>query len=264
MKTKLLLLFALTFGIASTLTWAQDERKLVIHPALPDSDDPIMVSVTNSGCYSNAEVFPATPSTGNYGAQVRLTYLTGPYGECLQDNPDAPDFETTMDPLPPGEYRIALFVNTGAHGSNFTDSKPFTVIEALPSTTLSEGGITGLYFNPAADGSYISVLETDYNTLVIWNTFDADGNQLWVYGVGDGQDGGSTVVAETYINRGTGFLPNGEVDAEAERWGLLRLDLASCTEGTFTYHSDLPEFDSGQFPIVRLAYSKQIGCVESE
>ncbi len=261
MKTKLLLLIALVFGLASELTWAQDERKLVIESALPDSDDLITISVTNSRCYNYFQVVP--PTSEDNGIQITLQYLSGTNLECWQ-SPDAPDFETTIGPLAPGQYHVALRINGGGLGSHLTDTKFFSVVEASPSASLSEGGITGLYFNPAADGSYISVLETDYNTLVIWNTFDADGNQLWVYGVGDLQEGGSTVVAETYINRSAGFLPNGEVDAEAEPWGLLRLDLASCTEGTFTYRSDLPEFHSGQFPIVRLAYSKQIGCVESE
>jgi hypothetical protein len=138
------------------------------------------------------------------------------------------------------------------------------VIEALPAASLSEGGINGLYHRPDSPHQYVYVLETDYTTLVVWNTFDADGDQLWVYGVGDLLNDGQSVVAETYINRGVGFLPGGELEVEAEPWGLIRVDLTSCLEGTVTYRSDLPEFDSGQFPIVRLAYSKQIGCDDSE
>jgi len=43
----------------------------------------------------------------------------------------------------------------------------------------------------------------------------------------------------------------------------MRVDLTSCTEGTVTYQSDLPEYGSGQFFIDRLAYAKQIGCSDN-
>jgi hypothetical protein len=190
--------------------------------------------------------------------------LGGHYEQCLEDHPDAPDFETTIGPLTTGEYSVALFVNTGGRGSPLTDEKFFSVIEAPPAAILSEGGINGLYHDLQAPHRYLYVLETDYTTLVVWNTFNPEGNQLWVYGVGDLLNDGQSVVADTYINRSAGFLPGGEADDEVEPWGLIRVDLSSCTEGTVTYQSDLPEFGSGQFSVRRLAYSKQIGCVVSE
>ena len=264
MKTKFLLLVTLAGALVSAPAWAVTDMKLVIEPGIPDSNDVIKISVTNSACYNYAQVVPVGAVNALKAFVITLSYSVQNVDQCLEDNPNAPNFETTIGPLAPGKYTASVSVNTGGRSSHLFDKKSFTVIEASPSASLAEGGITGLYFNPAADGSYISVLETNYNTLVIWNTFDDDGNQLWVYGVGDLLNNGSTVVADTYINRSVGFLPNGEVDAEAEPWGQLRLDLTSCTEGTFTYHSDLPEFDSGQFPIVRLAYSKQIGCDDSQ
>jgi hypothetical protein len=54
------------------------------------------------------------------------------------------------------------------------------------------------------------------------------------------------------------------MEVMAEHWGQLRVDLSSCMEGTVTYQSELPEFGYGQFPVRRLAYSKQIGCVNTE
>lgn len=129
---------------------------------------------------------------------------------------------------------------------------------------LQSGGINGLYHDPHATHRYLYVLETNYTTLVVWNTFDRDGNQLWVYGVGDLFNNGRSVVADAYINTSGGFLPNGEADDDVDHWGVIRLDLSSCTEGRVTYQSDLPEYGSGEFSVVRLAYSKQIGCVDSE
>jgi hypothetical protein len=70
-------------------------------------------------------------------------------------------------------------------------------------------------------------------------------------------------VARTFINRSVGFLPDGEVEVQDDLWGWMRVDLTSCTEGTVTYQSALPEYGSGQFFIDRLAYAKQIGCTDN-
>jgi hypothetical protein len=51
-------------------------------------------------------------------------------------------------------------------------------------------------------------------------------------------------------------------DVEAEPWGELQVDMESCTKGLVAYRSTLPKFGSGQFPIERLAYVKQLGCVD--
>ncbi len=127
---------------------------------------------------------------------------------------------------------------------------------------LGEGGINGLYFNPEADGHYLYILETDFTTLVVWTTFDADGNQAWVYGTGQLVDGRS-VIADTYINRNGGYSPDGEImPSEAEHWGRIEVDMTSCSEGLLAFYSDLPEFGNGQFPIKRLAFVKQLGCID--
>ena len=86
---------------------------------------------------------------------------------------------------------------------------------------LGEGGINGLYYNPEADGHYIQILQTDFTTLVVWNTFDSDGNQAWGFGTGELIQGLS-VIADTYINRNGGYSPDGEITAsEAEFFFLL-------------------------------------------
>jgi hypothetical protein len=134
----------------------------------------------------------------------------------------------------------------------------------LTPTSVAEGGINGFYYNPDEDGHYVYVQETDFTTLVMWNTFDADGNQAWIYGTGELASGRS-VIAEAYINRTDGLRPDGLItDVEAEPWGLLEVDMKSCTQGLVNYRSVLPEFGVGQFPIARLAYVKQLGCVDPQ
>jgi hypothetical protein len=130
----------------------------------------------------------------------------------------------------------------------------------LEPTSLAEGGINGFYYNPSDDGHYIYIQETDFTTLVMWNTFDSEGNQAWIYGTGT-LESGKAIVAEAYINRAGGLTPDGLIaDVEAKEWGHLIVDMESCTNGLIDYQSVLPEFGSGQFPIERLAYVKQLGC----
>lgn len=132
----------------------------------------------------------------------------------------------------------------------------------LKPISVAEGGINGFYYNPDEDGHYIYIQETDFTTLVMWNTFDADGNQAWIYGTGK-LEAGRSVIAEAYINRSGGLTPDGLItDVEAEPWGQLEVDMESCAKGIVNYRSVLPEFSTGQFPIERLAHVKQLGCVD--
>jgi len=262
MKTNLLFLITIIIVLSSNQALADVDRKLVINPGIPDSSEQITFSVTDSGCYQNSQV--TGPTAEDPSIHITLTFLAEQYAQCLEDNPNPPDFEITFEPLSPGEYRAVYFERIGSHGSNVTDERVFTVIDTPNTADLSEGGINGLFYQPYADGRYVYVLETDYTTMVMWTTFDEDGNQLWVYGLGKLRNNGSTLIATAFINQNIGFLPNGEAEIEDMPWGTIRVDLTSCLQGMITYQSVLPEYGSGQFEIGRLAYSKQIGCVEME
>ena len=132
-------------------------------------------------------------------------------------------------------------------------------VEFQPAS-ITTGGITGLYYDVNADGHYVQILETPYNTMVTWNTVDRDGNQAWVYGIGD-LVGGQSLVAEAYINYGGVLTDTGPVQIDsAEEWGTIQVEMDSCYQGRVVFSSILPQFGSGSFDITRLAFSKQIGC----
>jgi len=127
---------------------------------------------------------------------------------------------------------------------------------------LAEGGINGLYYNPDADGHFLSIIDNNYNTLLIWNSFDKNGNQAWIYGIGE-LVAGRSLVADAYISKNGSLSPDGEIlPADSVRWGTLEVDMLSCREGTLTFQSDLPEFGSGQVRLARLVLVKQLGCVD--
>ena len=127
---------------------------------------------------------------------------------------------------------------------------------------LVNGGINGVYFNPDADGHYISIIDNPYNTLIMWNSFDQDGNQYFVHGTGELVQGRS-LIADAYINVSGSTSPEGEiVPAQELHWGTLEVDMISCNEGTLAFSSDFPEIGNGQVRLQRLVYVKQLGCVD--
>ena len=246
--------FLVTLLVCGT-AWSQYEQKIIIEPEHPNTNDVITITITNSGC---AEGWQLTQDDNRF--QLLLYYLNR---DCV-DPSLHPNFKTTIGPLDVGDYSILYGQMLSVISPRTGDEVSFSVAPAKPLIGLSDGGINGLYFDPDADGHYFYVLETDYTTLLMWTTFDIDGNQAWVFGTGELINGFSIVV-DAYINRNEGVLPNGEISSsEAEPWGSIELNMTSCLKGSVTFHSDLPEFGSGEFRIERLAYVKQLDCGEIE
>ena len=134
----------------------------------------------------------------------------------------------------------------------------------IPRKTLQAGGINGLYYNPQADGHYIYIADTRYNTMVMWTTFDASGKQAWIFGIAEKAVAGRSLIADAYINRDGRVSLTGDFDpATTEHWGHLEFELTGCYGGDFLFASDSPEFGSGQFQVERLAYVKRLGCSNS-
>lgn len=135
-------------------------------------------------------------------------------------------------------------------------------VERIPST-LTQGGLNGLYFNSEADGHYLYVAETEFAVMVMWTTFDANGDQAWIFGIADRVRPNGRVLAQAYINRNGKVRLDGKVfPAESEPWGTLDLRMNSCGRGKLIYQSDQPGFGSGEFQFERLAEVDQVGCVD--
>ncbi|MFT3792192.1 MAG: choice-of-anchor Q domain-containing protein [Rudaea sp.] len=128
---------------------------------------------------------------------------------------------------------------------------------------VTENGMNGLYYVPGiANGHYVSVqrIHDNSDVMVFWNTFDRNGNQAWLYGVG-------TLTSDRHIHaqmaRNTGGVlqPGGApTGAKSSSWGTVDIDVSNCSAAQFAYQSNLPEFGSGQFPLTRLAFESAINC----
>ncbi|HZX90593.1 MAG TPA: hypothetical protein VFE67_08125, partial [Rudaea sp.] len=125
---------------------------------------------------------------------------------------------------------------------------------------LSESGMSGFFYDAAADGHYVTVQRLDWSsTLVIWNTFDKNGQAAWIYAIGEVN--GNHIHAQGAQNVGGVLQPGGApTGSHGFVWGDIDIDLHNCFGGTFRYDSPLPNFGSGQFPLNRLAFLGDLDC----
>jgi hypothetical protein len=128
---------------------------------------------------------------------------------------------------------------------------------------LGASGTTGLYFNHASNGHFVTVQRVfDNNALVIWNTFDETGKQAWVYGIGP-VNGGKIHADQVAQNVGGMLHPGGTVTGITPTlWGSFDLDISSCYAATLSYNSVLPQFGSGTIDLERLAFVNGLDCSE--
>jgi hypothetical protein len=125
---------------------------------------------------------------------------------------------------------------------------------------LSQGGMSGFFYDASADGHYVTVQRLDWgSTLVIWNTFDKNGQPAWIYAIGAAS--GNHIHAQGAQNLGGVLQPGGApTGSHGFVWGDIDIDLQNCFGGTFHYNSPLPNFGSGQFPLNRLALLGDLDC----
>jgi len=126
---------------------------------------------------------------------------------------------------------------------------------------ISKTGMSGLFYNPANDGHYVTIQRLhDDTALVIWNTFDENGVPAWLYGVG-AVSGQSIHVGQVGRNSGGKLLPGGDVvGSHAALWGTIDVSLSDCYNAKLNYNSTDPNFGSGSTPLTRLAFLDGVNC----
>lgn len=124
------------------------------------------------------------------------------------------------------------------------------------------GGATGLYYSAGSDGHYVTIEEVRPDEYVIfWNTFDLDGNHVWVFAQGFRE--GNEIAAFGYYQSEGILIPGAGADVNTDAlldWGRLWITLDDCLGGSFRYVSELPQFGSGNFRLDRLALVDALGC----
>ncbi len=126
---------------------------------------------------------------------------------------------------------------------------------------ITANGMNGTYYDAGADGHYVFIerIHDNGDILVTWVTFDREGNQAWTYCVGALSSG--HIHADMSQNVGGVLRPGGPPSGSTTRaWGSVDIDLTNCLLAQFGYHSKLPEFGNGQFPLSRLTALSDFGC----
>ncbi len=108
----------------------------------------------------------------------------------------------------------------------------------------------------AGQGLHLEILSPT-RALVIWATFDNDGQQMWVYG--DGKVIGESILLDAFRAR-DGAFPSQPVDATTESWGTLRLDMLGCDALTLSWQPTEAGFEAGELALSRLASAAGPAC----
>ena len=122
------------------------------------------------------------------------------------------------------------------------------------------GLITGSWYDPARSGEgYILEILEDGRAILIWYTYDNDGNHMWLIdsnGVVT-QDGNditldfNSVVATSGGKFGEDFNPDNVINTA---WGQVQMQLTCSGTGTINYSSSVEGFGTGQYNISKLTH----------
>ncbi len=121
-------------------------------------------------------------------------------------------------------------------------------------------GLSGSWYDPshAGEGYTLQWMSRD-EAVLIWFSYDPDGNQYWMIGTGT-REGDQLAFPNLQTTTGGRFGDRFDsAQIEATDWGSLVLDL-DCDEGTADYASILPEFKSGELSLSRLSFINDVGC----
>jgi hypothetical protein len=124
----------------------------------------------------------------------------------------------------------------------------------------SNAGLSGSWFDPDHNGEGYSLQwMSSGEALLTWYSYDGDGNQFWMLGVGRLMEGVirfPQLHATRGARFGAAFDPN---DVERFEWGTLALTL-DCSGGSAHYVSVIDAFGIGTLALDRLTTLRTLPC----
>lgn len=156
------------------------------------------------------------------------------------------------------DHALTLSVQRLAHTMGMPCESP-NGVPGRVSTAVA--GQSGSWFDPSHNGEGYSLqwLNPD-SALVTWYSYDPDGEQYWMLGVGQLDAEGRLFFPQLHSTRGAvfgaAFDPD---DVERFEWGALTLAIG-CDNGQAQYVSILPPFGAGGLQLQRLTRPRGLGC----
>ena len=121
-------------------------------------------------------------------------------------------------------------------------------------------GQSGSWYDPARAGEgFLLQVVSKTEAVVFWFTYDNQGNQFWMTGVGT-ITGAKIEFPELISPRGGKFGPDFDpADVSYPPWGSLKFDFSDCDEASVSYVGP-EEFGKGKLDVVRLTRLWGLGC----
>ena len=120
------------------------------------------------------------------------------------------------------------------------------------------GLISGSWFDPSRSGEgYIIEILEDGRALMIWYTYDLEGNHVWLLdGAGEISQNGNNISLDfnnVVITSGGRFGEEFNADdVIRESWGEVHFDVSCLGTGTVSYSSNIDDFGQGEYNISKL------------
>lgn len=124
-------------------------------------------------------------------------------------------------------------------------------------------GLSGSYYLPARNGEGIVVQWLpNGQVLVIFFTYDLNGDQQWVTGIGT-SDGFSVTIDALYPSSSTSWGSDFDPDEVVlSPWGTFELTWTECGGVQFSYNSTVPGYGSATRDYIRLSNLWEASCPE--
>jgi|GEM_PF-3241512 len=120
---------------------------------------------------------------------------------------------------------------------------------------------SGLWFNTDQSGHGLSLDVLDNNLMVVyWYTFDNEGNQMWLAGIGSYENGLAEL--DVSITENGVFPPSFNADDITNtNWGKFELQFTDCNTLNFSWTPDESnDFSAGSLDMTRLAANSGLAC----
>lgn len=126
-------------------------------------------------------------------------------------------------------------------------------------------GRSGSWYDPTRSGEgYTLHWMSESTVLMIWFSFDPEGNQHWMLGVGTEQDDGSMLFPGVHDTRGARFGVDFDPDdVERRSWGDLRLNL-DCDTGSAAFAPVASGFVDGTYALQHLTRLMATTCASAD
>ena len=133
--------------------------------------------------------------------------------------------------------------------------------------SLTEGGVSGSWWNPTRDGEgiFVEIVKTsgEPRIAVAWFTYDMQGFQMYLSGAGDLTGNPTTVTIPVQVTNGPKFgAAYNPIDLSRQDWGTITLAFNTCGSGVLSYASIVEGFGSGGIDLSRLTSLEQVHCTD--